>query len=118
MADPVWLILYDDESTFSNLDGAPYEAPRTGVQMVFRRDERAGVAVEDSPHGYWVWDGVWLGVDPAGFWDHLFHHPTPPLVIFGRYVRDEEWEGRIQERIRQEMNTHKSAWRKRERLVP
>ena len=109
-----WKILYADGSTFSNIDGEPREAPRCGVQAVFYADDLVGVMVETSHDGYWAWVGEWQGLDLAGFWDHLFHHPSP-LVVFGRYLKDSDWEGRIRALIEDEMDRPKSAWRKRER---
>lgn len=112
-----WLILYGDGSTFSNLDGPPHEAPRTGVMQTFFMDERTGVSIESSLIGHWGWkDGRWFGFDDhMGFWDYLFHHPEPCICLFGRTLHDEEWQARILPLVREITNTPKSAWRARER---
>ena len=111
-----WKILYGDGKTFSNLDGEPWDAPRCGVQTVFYCEEATGVTVESSLDGYWVWKETrWFGVDVAGYWDYRFHHRSPQVVVYGRYIKDEDWEGRIHALIQSEMDTPKSAWRARER---
>ena len=111
-----WKILYGDGSTFSNLDGEPWEAPKENVQAVFRKEEITGVTTEPSDAGYWIWkDDCWFGVDLAGYWDYRFHHMAPQTAVYGRYIRDEQWETKIRELIQEEMGTVKSAWRKRER---
>ncbi len=118
-----WLILYADESTFSNLDGLPYEAPREGVMETFFADERTGVSVESSPIGRWGWkadsdglNGRWFGFDDHhGFLDYLAHYPGPVIPLFGRTLHDHEWEGRIRDFAKELMRSDKSAWRSRER---
>jgi len=112
-----WLILYDDGSTFTNLDGAPHEAPRSGVMQTFYMDDATGVSVESSPIGHWIWKrNRWFGVDDhMGFWDYLFHYPEPCVAIFGRTLHNEEWERRVHEQTIELMKMPKSAWRQRER---
>lgn len=112
-----WKIIYSNGSTFTNLDGEPWEAPRVGVQTVLRLDETVNeVVTETSDKGFWIWrEETWLGTDDAGLWDYIFNHRPWPLVIYGRYHRDEVWEDNIKKLIEDEMSRNKSAWRPRER---
>lgn len=111
-----WLIRYHDGSEFSNRDGEPWEAPRYGVMEVLYCDAGTGVSHEGSPAGYWVWrDGQWSGVDTQGWWDYLYHHPGPLTMIFGRTIKDAEWESRVSQLAKDRFHIEKSGWRKRER---
>lgn len=112
-----WLILYADETTFSNLDGTEYEARRYGVMETFFMDPATGVGVESSKIGHWIWkSNRWFACDDhMGFWDYMFHHPGPTLAIFGRTLHDLEWQTDIHQKTTELLKTPKSAWRARER---
>jgi len=115
-----WLVAYADGSTFSSGDGAPEAAPRAGGQEVYLLDEATGWKIEPSRVGHWVWrEGQWSGVhDLSGWYDYLFHHPEPGLTLFGRTLKDEEWEQRVSKRGEVIMGLPKQGWRKRERREP
>lgn len=112
-----WLIRYADGSTYDSRDGAAWEAPRWGVLRVYFCDERTGVSMEPSPIGHWIWrDGRWVGLDDlSGFYDYLGNHEGPCVVLFGRTLRDDDWERFIVEESKFLTGADKSAWRVRER---
>ena len=111
-----WVILYHDQSTFSNLDGEAKDAPRHGVMETFFYDTSTGVSVESSPIGYWVWkSNRWFGIDDQmGFWDHMFHYSEPVIALFGRTLHDLEWQKDIHVKTLELMKIPKNAWRNRE----
>ena len=114
-----WVIVYEDGSVFSNEDGDPWLAPRAGVMVVLREDEKVDVLAEESGAGYWVWkDDTWVGVDEGGVWDYRYHHMEQPhVVIYGRMLKDEKWEGEIRALIEAHTDRAKHSWRKRERRI-
>ena len=116
-----WKILYGNKKTFSNLDGEPWEAPRENVQVVVRRSskDRGRWVTEPSNEGFWIWKkDRWYGVDAAGLWGYRYFYMEPLTVLYGTYIRDEDWEGWIKDWIRAELNDEKDAWTKHERLQP
>ena len=80
-----WKIFYADESTYSHLDGSPFDAPSVGVEVV-KLEER-------TMHGkdayYWKDELAWVGCDIPGLWDYLMFHRGPKAVLFGRTIRDD-----------------------------
>lgn len=117
-----WVIRYPD-SVFTNLDGAPHEAPREKVQRVYYMDSRGDICVEVSPIGRWGWktdsedeNGQWFGYDDHGaFHAYLVTYPCPTIQLFGETLHGHEWERMISEDILEVMGVPKTAWRKRER---
>lgn len=115
-----WIIRYEDGSTFSNLDGMPWEAPRWGVMRVYYADDVVGVCVEESTVGFWGWLGdCWVGFrDEMGFWDYLGNHKKSQVVpLFGRTLPDSDWEKYLADEVKFITGLQKSAWRKRERRI-
>lgn len=108
-------MLYRDGSVFTNLDGEPHEAPRSGVMQTFYASEATGVSVEPSRVGVWVWRGMWMGLDSEWALHDYMVNEWPILALFGRTVRDEVWEGEVLRLSREIMGEPKSAWRLRER---
>jgi len=109
-----WEIIYDDHSTFSNLDGQYWQAPRTGVEVVLQRTERAGVAMLHSPDGWWFWKSSrWFPATREGMDDYRRSHMSPEICILeGRWVTDEEWDA-----IHRTVAHRKSAWYRWERPI-
>ena len=111
-----WAVYYADGSTFTSEDGPPESAPRVGVQCVLQSDERVGYEVVcrtlPSPDGFWIWQhGRWWDSDTPGFWDYLMHSQEACVVLFGRWLPDEEYEAIVHKAIA----LGKSAWKKHER---
>jgi hypothetical protein len=105
-----WLILYHDGSTFSSEDGGPEEAPRTGVMDVYYCSEETGVSVEHSNDGIWIWrDGLWMGTDNFGWHDYLFNQPGWLVMLFGRTLRDVDWQSKVKTVASEIMKTPKSG---------
>jgi hypothetical protein len=89
-----WAIYYDDGSRFTDEDGTPYDAPRTGVQIIAQKDTSMGWELvsesdlfyyEESRRGFY-------GCNPTGstLFDHLWRAKYP-LVFAGRMVTEEEF---------------------------
>jgi hypothetical protein len=104
-----WVIYYNDESTFSNEDGKPEDAPKTGVLAVchFTVDNRRQI---EASKDFYYWDptpvykdesgGTFYGCDIAGLYQYLFA-PGWKCVFFGAIVHDVIWR-RMLERITSE----------------
>ena len=91
-----WAICYTDRSTFTSEDGAPEDAPRLGVQLVFCAHPDHVYVIEESPDpGIWVHDereGRWFGMQDPGSADRwMLTYPGRPLLIYGERLTDERW---------------------------
>jgi hypothetical protein len=83
-----WRIYYFDDSTFSNLDGAHWDAPGLGVQVIVQIDQDHGWETQARDE-YYVWedrgDGYkWWGVDKFAMWEYLFIEPGRKRVLAGK----------------------------------
>lgn len=108
-----WLIVYSDGSEFSSDDGAPWEAPVGGVQVVFNEEATVGFRVEQSPHGYWGWDPEqgWVGFRTmSGYWDYLFRTGIMKYVLFGRVLSNADWARTYKDAGERAMGRVKSGW--------
>jgi hypothetical protein len=90
-----WRIYYDDGSTFTNLDGMPWEAPGLGVVCIVQLDPNPveyninTQALREATF-YWYhrkW-GYWLPSDIYGMLDQLTHDQKDWVcaVRFGRWA--------------------------------
>lgn len=116
-----WVIVYDDLSTFSNLNGPPEHAPRGEVMCVAQRDPDCGYIIEQGT-SYYVWLGEeysWWGEKDERDWVMfnlsskervivLFGYPTPYRRYKAALEKCREFEG-------PEGFQQKTAWRKSER---
>jgi len=86
-----WKIFYSD-SSYTDQDGSPENAPKRDVQAIAVEDEVAGRRIERSENHYiWVPDrGCWRGVDKFGLYDYLID-PGYKVVLFGRTLSEEEY---------------------------
>lgn len=82
-----WRIYYGDGSTFTDQDGAPWEAPRTNVQVI--KTESGFQHSKDAY--YWNEAFGWQGCDTAGMYDYLMSYRAPAVVLFGRSIRNEDF---------------------------
>jgi len=88
-----WEIYYNDESTFSDEDGGPGDAPGSGVVAIVCKDslhEWVIVSRED----YYIYrhnEGEWYGVDINGLWDYL-NTGGNSHVKFGRTIATKEFQ--------------------------
>ena len=105
----MWKIYYADESTFSNEDGSPKDAPARGVQAIIQPDE--GVAWSTETGGdYYVWrDEKWWSCDIFGLFDFLIESG---LVKFGRTITAKEFNDIFQRALKE---ASKGGFKSRER---
>lgn len=89
MTDVRWIIWYADGSTFSNLDGAPHQAPRCDALCIAAYSGAHGRMIW---HGtdYFIWEtqfgGEWVSVDREGLSDYLDRPGDVKIRIRGRHV--------------------------------
>lgn len=88
-----WKIFYFDGSTFSNLDGAPQDAPGLGVLAIKQVDGVLGYEIlhGDGPRvidWYWWEDRAWVSGDMAGLVQYLAS-PGWKKVLAGRSVHND-----------------------------
>lgn len=85
-----WRIYYADGSSFDSDDGAPEDAPTTGVLCIKQSNQMSGWILL-SQGDYYLWhDEVWWGADAPGFYQYMFK-PGAKVVKFGETVPDETW---------------------------
>ncbi len=68
-----WCIFYVDGAKFSNEDGAPEDAPGSGVAAIAQEDSTVGVYIHHQRDLY-AFDeqyGGWYGLDAFGFAQYL-----------------------------------------------
>lgn len=90
MVAPQWVIIYDDDSTFSSDDGAWEEAPHFGVQAIVYQNIETGWSLETGGHYYHrLPDGE---IIPMGF-DSLMDYATNvwKKIKVGRQLSREEY---------------------------
>ena len=103
MTETIWKIFYGDGSTYSNLDGSPYDAPSDNVQAIVIRDPTIGRGIVAKCDLYW-WvesEQQWFGLmDKLGYglFDYL-RQPGPKKVIFGRTVSNADYDAAIKAAI-------------------
>lgn len=91
-----WRIYYGDGETFSSDDGSPYDAPRLNVQAIVGPSRSTGRYILSRKDAYW-WDiecDRWFGGDRHGEWDYMLHL-GPRVVIYGRFIGDDEYNACI-----------------------
>lgn len=98
-----WRIYYDNGEVFTDDDGSPWEAPRTGVIAITQPNERVGWHVLYSADAYYFEDERegWNKADEYTKWDHLCRAKYP-LLVFGRMMASSEYETLLR-RIRKEL---------------
>ena len=89
-----WKVFYGDGTTFSNLDGSPYDAPRLNVMAIIGPDRFTGRYIVSDKDAYWWENDRWFGGDRRGEWDYLCRL-GPRVVLYGRSVPDEHYNAVI-----------------------
>ncbi len=109
----VWRIYYDDGSVFTDADGSPYDAPRTGVQAIAQPNETVGWYILTSADAfYWEEEREgWNKADEYTKWDHLIRAKYP-LLVFGRMMATPDYK-KLVDKIRAELP--KQGWLQTER---
>ena len=105
-----WRIYYEDESTFSDLEGTPWDAPTLGVQFVIQRmaDDKWNVI---SGADCYVYDP-----DREGWWggkhiDADLHRAraAKPCVLLGSMINANLFN-KIARQVFQDIPTTKKYW--------
>lgn len=89
-----WRIFYADGSTFSNENGAPFDATPSGVQIIVIHEPEIGRYILAKKDFYW-WDnarGRWFGGDQGGFYQYMLLRKGPKYVVFGEYIANSEYK--------------------------
>lgn len=87
-----WRIYYDTGAVFTDKQGSPCDAPRTGVQVIVQSHPSAGYEiVQGGDFFYYEEDrrGWWYG-DIFTAMDHLMR-ATRQCLLFGRMVPDDQF---------------------------
>lgn len=84
----IWEIYYDDETTFSDLEGTPQDAPSFGVIAVVTPDETVGRIITHKWDWYYVVDDQWWGSDVYGVLDRMTHNLEVTALKQGRNVNN------------------------------
>lgn len=108
-----WRIYYEDESTFSSDDGSPFEAPRTGVQVIAYRDGDGVSLLSQADYYYYEperADGGWWHCSPEGMTLHLIR-ARRPLIVFGSMIKLDKFT-EIEVRAIKDIGPLKKKWRR------
>lgn len=84
-----WRIFYADGSTYSNLDGSPWDASGYGVLGILRFDADNGRYILTQFDYYYYEPKLddWFGTKEGGMWAYL-GRPGPCRVLQGQWVDD------------------------------
>ena len=110
----MWRIYYADGSVFTDADGTPWDAPRTGVQAIAQPNERVGWSILHSADSYyWEEEYTWNKADEYTKWDHLIRAKYP-LLIFGRMMGWDAYQ-EVLKRVKADLPTPKTGRLENER---
>ena len=87
-----WRIYYDGGRVFTSEDGTPWDAPRTGVQIIVQEHDRVGWEILNSADEYYYEADKrgWYEAKGFTFYEHLIRAKRP-LIVFGRMVSNAEY---------------------------
>ena len=108
-----WRIYYDDGSTFSDAYGTPWDAPRTGVQVIVHRDGDGYSLMSQSDFYYWEperSDWGWSYCDQYTLVLHL-QRAVRPLILFGAMVTLKQFT-EFEKRALADVGLEKRVWRR------
>lgn len=97
----MWIIYYDDKSTFDSTQGEPKDAPAWGVQVIAQEDDLVGRYFIQGHNYYWWLRGYWVGGDRDGLLDYLAHNGPGP-VRMGRGISPREYRAIVQKATEEE----------------
>lgn len=86
-----WKIYYSDGTSYSDIDGSPFDAPARDVQVIAIEDSNVGKTFVGKEDMYWYKDGRWFGGDMFGLYDYLIDN-GPRKVIFGRVLDNDNFK--------------------------
>ena len=88
-----WIIWYSDRTSFSNLDGEPWEAPREGLICIAVADKSCGRYILGEQNFYcWHFeDDQWVPHDRSGMRQYLRLPGKNKVVIEGFWVPKERY---------------------------
>lgn len=109
-----WKVYYSDGSTYSDLDGGPEQAPKTGVAILLQENPVVGHKIEYGLDFYCFWGTHWRASDNFGLWDYL-SQPGYKVVLFGRWVNNDEFKSLVDKANNDPDIPKKSAWLRGER---
>lgn len=109
-----WGIYYEDGSRFTNLDGEPFEAPATGVQVIVQLDDRTGRYNQCMDDAYIFRDGRWWGSDRIGMLIALMSRKEAVVVRFGTQVSNDRFQAILLQAEKDEIWPTRSGYLPRE----
>lgn len=88
-----WIVFYEDGSSFSSLDGEPWEAPREYVQCIAVAHISCGNYIL-SEQDYYCWhfdEKEWLPHDFTGLLQYLKKPGSQKTVLLGYWINRERY---------------------------
>ena len=104
-----WKIYYGDGSTYSDQDGSPEEAQKVNCLAIVQTNDVTGHSVEHTTDYYCWFSPYWRGCDIFGLWDYL-SQPGVKVVLFGRWVSNEDYKKILQRALKDPDIPKRSAW--------
>lgn len=108
----MWIIYYDDDTTFDSSMGEPEEAPTTGIIVIAQPDPDVGRHLIQRFDWYW-WLEEWYGGDWFGMVDAFMHRRGRALKA-GRTISNPRFQTIMKRAAEDSRLPVKSAWREDE----
>ena len=111
----LWAIYYGDGTKFTDIDGSPYNAPRTDVQIIaFKNNQMGWEILSQSDYYYYEENGHgWcIAADQFNVFDVLTR-VKQPLILFGRWLSQDDFR-RVVLKMLDDLPEPKTLWRKGE----
>jgi hypothetical protein len=90
-----WCIYYTDGSTYSDLSGEAWYAPKSGVQAIVVADSAVHHIILSRADFYCYnpdWDvPVWRSMDDWGMQEYM-REPGPRLVVYGQWTGNHAYQ--------------------------
>lgn len=91
-----WKIYYANNSTFSDEDGEPEDAPGLGVEVIIQKHEDTRIGAYLQHHGdYYVWwDNKWWACDYDSYFEYIFvdKFPHPKTALKGKMLSNKDYD--------------------------
>jgi len=108
----LWAIYYGDGSKFTDLDGSPFDAPRTNVQIIAFKNNQMGWEILSQSDYYYFEDGghgFCIAPDQFTLFDVLVR-VFKPLIFFGRWLSQEDFR-KVVLKMLDDLPEPKTLWR-------
>jgi hypothetical protein len=111
----LWAIYYGDGSKYTSMDGSPFDAPRTDVQIIaFKNNQMGWEILSQSDYYYYEPKAhCWcIAADQFNVFDVLVR-VKKPIILFGRWLSQAAFR-KVVLNMLDDLPEPKTLWRKGE----